>query len=115
MVDLDPEIWKNKTLGNAATNGFLDEQEAQAIENAAAKREGREPLIARRLHRYPGSMNDVHIESSYDNGMRMVPASELPPDDPDYVPASNEFTESESDETVSSETPDDEAMNQAAE
>jgi hypothetical protein len=29
MVDLDPEIWNNKTLGEAATNGFADEEELQ--------------------------------------------------------------------------------------
>lgn len=77
MVDLDPEIWNNKTLGSAATNGFADEMELQATEDAAAAREGREPWIARRIHRYPGSQNHVSIESSYDDGMRLVdPATE---------------------------------------
>jgi hypothetical protein len=77
MVDLNPEIWDNPTLGEAATNGFADEKELQAIEDAAAKREGREPWIAKRLHRYPGSQNDVSIESSYDDGMRLVDPSTL--------------------------------------
>src|SRR5882762_1801406 len=70
MVDLDPEIWKNPTLGAAATNGFLDEIQAQEIENAAAKREGREPWIAVRLNSHPGA--EVKLESSYDDGMRMI-------------------------------------------
>jgi hypothetical protein len=95
MVDLDPKIWENPTLGDAATNGFIDEMEAQAIENAAAKREGRQPLIARRLHRYPGASNDVNIDSSYDSGMRWYNSWELPETDPDYAPRSNEFSEVE--------------------
>jgi hypothetical protein len=81
MVDLDPEIWNNKTLGEAATNGFADEEELQAIEDAAAKRENREPWIARRLHRYPGSAGDISIENSYDNGMRLVDPAELTPEE----------------------------------
>lgn len=87
MVDLDPEIWNNPTLGLAATNGFADEMELQAIENAAAKREGREPWIAQRIHNYPGAMNDIHIESSYDNGMRLIDPGTLPvPDAPSEAP-----------------------------
>ena len=81
MVDLNPEIWDNPTLGAAATNGFLDEDAAQKIENEAAAREGREPLIAQRLHGYPGSREKVQIESSYDDGMRWVePVSDEVPE-----------------------------------
>jgi hypothetical protein len=43
MTDLDPEIWKNKTLGAANNLPFLDEVSAQIIENRNAKAEDREP------------------------------------------------------------------------
>lgn len=90
MVDLNPEIWNNPTLGDAATNGFADEEALQAVEDAAAKREGREPWIARRLHRYPNAANDVSIENSYDDGMRLVDPSTL-------LESASEFSEAETD------------------
>lgn len=42
MVDLDPEIWKNKTLGSAANNENLDRLEMQLREDRSARLEGRE-------------------------------------------------------------------------
>ena len=43
MVDLDPAIWENKTLGSANNLPFLDEVSAQIVENRDAKSEGRKP------------------------------------------------------------------------
>lgn len=44
--DVDPEIWKNKTLGSANAGPFLPEIEAQERENRNAEAEGREPRVA---------------------------------------------------------------------
>jgi hypothetical protein len=43
MVDLNPEIWENETLGKAAHNERLDRLEKQQHENRAARLEDREP------------------------------------------------------------------------
>ena len=50
MVDVDPRIWDNPTLGEANNLPFLDELEAQALEDHAARVEGRKP---RRVVHYP--------------------------------------------------------------
>lgn len=97
MSDLDPEIWKNPTLGEAAHLETLDVRTAQDAENRAAKLEGREPLEVRRIHNYPGAHNDVSIVNSYDDGLRYYDAdgNEMPtnwgqvptdgePEDPGY-------------------------------
>lgn len=84
MTDLDPEIWKNKTLG-AATNGvFLDVVEKQQAENRSAAIEGRPARIVKREDRYPGFVpenpNDpsVTFGSSYEDGSRVVPVLPAP-------------------------------------
>lgn len=43
MTDLDPAIWENPTLGEAAHNERLDRLEKQQHEDRAARLEGREP------------------------------------------------------------------------
>lgn len=53
MVDLNPEIWDNPTLGAAANNRSLTEVEAQLKENDSARKEGRDPLIAVNEEKYP--------------------------------------------------------------
>ncbi|MFE1914974.1 hypothetical protein [Streptomyces anandii] len=53
MTDLDPEIWKNKTLGAEGAGPFLPELEKQQIEDVNARREGREPKVVEYVHRYP--------------------------------------------------------------
>jgi hypothetical protein len=50
MVDVDPRIWDNPTLGEAVNLPFLDELEAQQMEDYAARVEGRP---ARRVMHYP--------------------------------------------------------------
>ena len=72
MVDLDPEIWENKTLGEAANLDTLDVRTAQEVEDRAARIEGREPLRVVRIHNYPGAERDNVITSSYDDGLRKV-------------------------------------------
>lgn len=53
MTDLDPEIWKNKTLGAEGSGPFLPEVEKQAAEDRNAKKEDREPVSIEYIHRYP--------------------------------------------------------------
>jgi hypothetical protein len=57
MTDLDPEIWKNDTLGEVGAQPFLDEVEAQALEDANARRENRKPRIAVHTPRHPKFMD----------------------------------------------------------
>lgn len=66
MVDVNPEIFNNPTLGAAANGTFLDVEEAQYVENRAAKVEGREPRIATREESYPGFVPQ-EVTSLYDN------------------------------------------------
>lgn len=54
MTDLNPEIWNNETLGDAAHNERLDRLEKQQHENRAAKLEGREPREVVVENTYPG-------------------------------------------------------------
>ena len=82
MVDLDPEIWNNKTLGAAANGVFLDVLEAQAAEDRAAKIEGRPAETAYRENRYPGFVDetnsgqtsDVLFGSEYADGTAVCPS-----------------------------------------
>lgn len=53
LVNTNPELFKNPTLGEANPTTFLDEEVAQNIEDKQARRDKREPLIARREVRYP--------------------------------------------------------------
>ena len=76
MVDVDPEIFNNPTLGAAANGVFLDVMEAQQAENRAAAIEGREPELVHREGRYPGYMpenpssyhSDVTIGNTFQDG-----------------------------------------------
>lgn len=55
MVDLDPNIWKNKDLG-VSQLPFLDEVEAQAMEDYAARAEGRPARVVTHYPRKPEFM-----------------------------------------------------------
>jgi hypothetical protein len=54
MTDLDPEIWNNTTLGDAAHNERLDRLEKQQHEDRAARLENREPREVVVENTYPG-------------------------------------------------------------
>ncbi len=54
MVDVNPEIFDNPTLGQAANGPFLDLIEAQMNEDRDAKIEGRMPQKLTRDNCYPG-------------------------------------------------------------
>lgn len=54
MVDVNPEIWNNETLGDAAHNERLDRLEKQQHEDRSAKLEGREPREVVVENTYPG-------------------------------------------------------------
>ena len=75
MTDLDPKIWENPTLGAAAAGPFLDEIEAQTAEDLNARREGREPLVARHVDRYP-KFPEFNVPSTVST-VELVPASEV--------------------------------------
>lgn len=70
MVDLDPSIWENPTLGSAVNLPFLDEVSLQTIENSDARREGREPRDMQHRSRYTdetrnGSLIDL-VRSNFE-------------------------------------------------
>lgn len=66
MTDLDPEIWKNPTLGAAGSGPFLPEIEKQVAEDRNAKAEGREPVTVEYIHRYPTMPPSHTIPSTVD-------------------------------------------------
>src|SRR5687768_15976090 len=76
MTDVDPKIWENPTLGEAAAGPFLDEVEAQAKEDYNARREGREPLVDYHVDRYP-KYPETSVPSSIST-MEMLSPEELP-------------------------------------
>lgn len=53
LVNTNPELFKNPTLGEANPTTFLDEEVAQKVEDKQARLDKREPLNARREVRYP--------------------------------------------------------------
>lgn len=76
MGDLNPEIWNNPTLGEAAQNPRLDEIQAQEAENRAAELEGRKPRVAVQLNTF---YSPTPPESSYDDGIRLLEVDEPEP------------------------------------
>lgn len=54
MVDVNPEIWENKTLGEAAHNERLDRLEKQQHEDRSARLENREAREVVVENTYPG-------------------------------------------------------------
>lgn len=77
MTDLNPAIWKNKTLGAAAPNVSLEELELQKTEDRNARYEGREPRIAVREVNYPVMTPSGSVPSSVSNVIKLVDASEI--------------------------------------
>lgn len=53
LSQTNPELFTNPTLGEANPTTFLDEEVAQNIEDKQARRDKREPLVAKREVRYP--------------------------------------------------------------
>lgn len=80
MTDVDPAIWDNPTLGAATNSVFLDQKEAQMIENRNAAIEGRPARIVKKEGRYPGYVpdnpNDPSVEFGelHNDGTPVVPA-----------------------------------------
>lgn len=70
MVDVNPEIWSNPTLGAAANGKFLDVVEAQRNENKRATIEGRKPLKVTRINDHPNATVELELPSR-DTGIRM--------------------------------------------
>ncbi|MGS2592235.1 hypothetical protein [Streptomyces hebeiensis] len=81
MSELDPEIWKNKTLGAASTNPFLDEVEAQKKEDRVARIEQREPMIAVHHPRFPQMPPSGSVPSKVTQ-IEFIEPGEVIPDEP---------------------------------
>lgn len=71
MVDVNPDIWSNPTLGQAANGEFLDMVEARMNEQRDAAIEGREPRELMRRECYPGYEKPKTL-SSFDTGIAVV-------------------------------------------
>lgn len=71
MVDVNPAIFDNPTLGQAANGVFLDVLTAQQDENRRAGIEGREPRILTRVNNHPNVPVDICLPSM-DNGIRFA-------------------------------------------
>lgn len=69
MVDVDPRIWDNPTLGEAVNLPFLDELEAQQMEDHAARVEGRAP---RRVVHYPRKPEYPPGEETVDSNIQQI-------------------------------------------
>lgn len=111
LVDTNPELFKNPTLGEANPTTFLDEEVAQKIEDKQARRDKREPLIARREVRYPVyapahavpsttqdvvNMLDVNTDAVEVQGPGKIPAPVMENGNPpvaDYSPQVTEDSE----------------------
>lgn len=71
LSQTNPELFENPTLGEATTNPYLDQQEAQATEDYNARLDGREPRTVIAKNRYPQFMpagsvpSDVQPELEY--------------------------------------------------
>lgn len=77
LVNTNPELFQNPTLGEANPTVFLDEQEQQNIEDKAARFEKREPSVARREVRYPTLMPSGTVPSSVKPVINMVSMDEV--------------------------------------
>lgn len=64
LVDTNPELFENPTLGEASPTRFLEEVEAQKVEDWQARIEKREPGVAVREVRYPSLMPSHTVPST---------------------------------------------------
>lgn len=71
--EVDPEIWKNPTLGSVGAGPFLNEIEKQSQEDYNARREGREPKVVEYVKRYPQMMPSGTIPSVQDEFVFLDP------------------------------------------
>lgn len=69
-----PELVANPTLGEATATPFLDQVEAQRIEDFNARIEGREPLTVLAEGRYPHFMSAESVPSSTKDELTYVEA-----------------------------------------
>ncbi|MFF5977071.1 hypothetical protein ACFY7C_36825 [Streptomyces sp. NPDC012769] len=56
LSQTNPELFENPTLGSATTSAFLDQEEAQRVEDYNARIDGREPMTVIAVDRYPKFM-----------------------------------------------------------
>lgn len=99
MTDLDPEIWKNKTLGEAGSGPFLPEVERQAMEDRNAKVEGREPAVIEYVHRYP-TMPPAHTIPSQVDEFRYTNTNSGINEDMDKYPVGDAVTAKQAEDPI---------------
>jgi hypothetical protein len=83
MTDLDPEIWKNPTLGAVGAGPFLPELEAQAIEDRHARLEGRTADTVEYVNRYPKFMEPNSVPTVMADPLNYIKAEEPPSEEID--------------------------------
>lgn len=84
LVDTNPELFENPTLGEASPVPFLEEVEAQRVEDRQARIDKREPGVAVRDVRYPTLAPSNTVPSTVANTVTIV--------DPDDASFDQEFT-----------------------
>jgi hypothetical protein len=76
LVTTNPELFENPTLGEANPLPFLEEVEAQRVEDRNARFEKREPGIAVRDVRYPALPPSGTVPSTVANTVTIVSPDE---------------------------------------
>jgi len=113
LVNTNPKLFTNPTLGEANPTTFLDEEALQTIEDKAARMDKREPLVAKREIRYPVfapaqavpsttqdvvNMHDPDTDAVVVQGQGKVPAQVMSNGNPTVVDYSESKVKSEDDD-----------------
>lgn len=77
LVDTNPELFENPTLGEATTNPFLDQVEEQRLEDRNARAKGREPRVVIAEGRFPKFISADSVPSSVKPELVYIDSSEL--------------------------------------
>lgn len=81
LSQTNPELFTNKTLGEATTSPFLDQVEAQKKEDFNARKDNSEPRTVVAEERYPKYMPSGSVPSDIQPKL-----SYIEPSDPDGIP-----------------------------
>lgn len=76
LSQTNPELFDNETLGEATTTPFLDQVEAQKVEDFNARHEGRDPRTVVAVNRIPGKFKPSgSVPSDYTDEVAFAEAS----------------------------------------
>lgn len=82
LSQTNPELFDNETLGEATTTPFLDQVEAQKVEDFNARYEGREPRNVVAIGRIPGKFKPSgSVPSDYSDEIAFADEYETPVDE----------------------------------